>query len=274
MESRMIALGDFTELAKTYDCRAGYSLTVLEFCLGSFWDRREALIVADVGAGTGKLTQHLNALACRGYAIEPNEAMFEKGRSLHLNFQWSKANAENTQLDDNSVDIVIMGSAFHWTDQQKALVEFHRILKPGGRFIAVWNPRDLSACSLQREIDQWIQQQIPNFIRVSSGFSNFVQGLEKTLEKGSYFSDVVFVEGSHTEKMSRDRYLGAWKSVNDIRTQAGEETFQRIIKYIEQKTDSMNEIIVPYKTRAWVAKSTKITYSNTRTAQLKKGGNL
>lgn len=258
----MIKLGDFTRLAQTYDCRAGYSHTVLEFCLSFSRDKRETLIVADIGAGTGKLTQDLNFLGFRGYAIEPNEAMFEKGSGLQLNFRWSKGTAENTHLEDNSVDIVTMGSAFHWTDQQKALIEFHRILKPGGRFIAIWNPRDLNACPLQKEIDQWIQQQIPNFTRVSSGSSSFMHGLEKTLVKDSYFSDVVFVEGGHFEKMSQERYLGAWKSVNDIRSQAGEEIFQKIIAHIEKKTDGMNEIIVPYKTRAWIAKPMKTTHSH------------
>lgn len=253
----MIAPGDFTELAQAYDCRAGYSHSVLRSCLEPVWDKRDQLIVADVGAGTGKLTQDLDVLGLSGFAIEPNEAMFKRGSRLRLNFQWLRAFAEKIPFRENSVDIVTMGSAFHWTDRQKALMEFHRILKPGGLFVALWNPRDLVACSFQRDIDEWIQQQIPNFTRVSSGSPAYTQSLSGVLVKEGYFSDVVFVEDRHEVAMSRERYLGVWRSVNDIRSQAGEIKFQKMMAYIEKRTEGMQEIIVPYITRAWVAKSTK-----------------
>ena len=54
--------------------------------------------------------------------------------------------------------------------------------------------------------------------------------------------------------MSKDRYMGAWRSVNDIRAQAGEENFKLILKKIEKKLDGMDSIDVPYKMRSWTAK--------------------
>ena len=47
--------------------------------------------------------------------------------------------------------------------------------------------------------------------------------------------------------------MGAWKSVNDIRVQAGEEKFKFILSEIEKKISKYNTIEVPYKNTSWSA---------------------
>ena len=253
----VVQLSDFSQLAKYYNSRPGYSRSVLELCFDTPRQERENVVVADIGAGTGKLTQELSNLGFRGYAVEPNEAMYQLGRESCENFKWSKAFAEKTFLADNSLDFITMASAFHWTNKSKALKEFHRILKPGGRFIALWNPRDLLASPLQQEIDQWIKQHVKKISRKSSGAESYTKSLPEVLAKGGYFSNTLFFEGKHEEKMTKERYLEAWKSVNDIQAQAGEKLFSEILSYIEDKVAALDEIIVPYKTRAYVSTSTK-----------------
>ena len=113
--------GDFTELAKYYVDRPGYSLELLKILKNHIIREqgREEVIVADVGAGTGKLTENLEEIGIGGYAVEPNDAMREEGMKLFKgkdSFEWSKGTAESTGLPDNSVDWVLMGSSFHWTD--------------------------------------------------------------------------------------------------------------------------------------------------------------
>ena len=71
--------GDFTELAKYYINRPGYSHTVLECLKNYIFNSVGEGLVADIGAGTGKLTENLADLGLRGFAIEPNEAMRNKG---------------------------------------------------------------------------------------------------------------------------------------------------------------------------------------------------
>jgi len=56
--------------------------------------------------------------------------------------------------------------------------------------------------------------------------------------------------------MTPDRYLGLWKSVNDIRAQAGEGIFQEFLDYIKAKIENEKSVIVPYKTRAWIVQAT------------------
>ena len=163
--------GDFTALAKDYINRPGYSRDVLRM-IGRMagMDRRD-FRVADVGAGTGKLTQELSALGLTGCAVEPNEAMRTEGMKLfrsEKSFVFSEGTAEHTGLPESSFDWVLMGSSFHWTNAEEALTEFHRILKPGGYFTAIWNPRDIDGHELHEKIERVIYDKLPNLKRISS----------------------------------------------------------------------------------------------------------
>lgn len=248
--------GDYSSLAKNYIHRTGYSLSILTALFRYAQLHPDEATTADVGAGTGKLTENLIELGFKGFAIEPNDAMRREGVRHCKNspFVWSKGSGEKTGLPDGCVDWVLMGSSFHWTDPQRALEEFHRILKPGGFFVALWNPRDLEHSPFHLEIENWIHQQI-HVKRVSSGSSCYTKEIDEILLKGGYFKNLIFMEAPHSVEMSRERYIGAWKSVNDIQAQAGEEKFQKIIAYIEAKVRDKTSIVVPYKTRAWMVQA-------------------
>ena len=247
-------LGDFSNLAKDYINRPGYSLDVLRVIgRNAGMDRRD-FRVADVGAGTGKLTENLKELGLTGCAVEPNDAMRAEGIKLFASdpsFEWFKGSAEHTGLPDNSFDWVLMGSSFHWTDAQLALEEFHRILKPGGYFTAIWNPRNIEGNELHEKIENMIAEEVPGLKRVSSGAKKNIGDIEGKLLSTKYFSNLFFVEAEHEVIMSKERYIGAWRSVNDIQTQAGPERFEIILKKIEEIIEPYPEIIVPYKSRAW-----------------------
>ncbi len=252
--------GDFTKLAKDYINRPGYSLEVLKMIGRYAGMDREGFRVADVGAGTGKLTENLSEIGLRGCAVEPNDAMREEGvKAFEGNdsFQWSKGFAEHTGLKDSSFDWVLMGSSFHWADTGEALGEFHRILKPGGFFTAIWNPRNIEGNELHEKIEAMITETVPELKRVSSGSKNNIGDIEGKLLSTDFFSNLVFVEASYDISMSKERYVGAWRSVNDIQAQAGPERFEKIIKYIEEIIEPYPEIVVPYKSRAWTVQSMK-----------------
>lgn len=245
--------GDFTELAKFYGNRVGYSKTLLSYIMGYVQlNCGENIVVADVGAGTGKLTENLYELGLQGYAVEPNDAMRAEGIQVFKNkkgFEWKVGSAEQTGLADESVNWVLMGSSFHWTDGPRAIAEFRRILKTGGVFTAIWNPRDIERSELHLEIEDIIYKEMPGMKRVSSARKmTTTQILEKM---GDMNLEVVHLEAQHNEKMSKERYMNIWRSVNDIRVQAGEEKFERIMCNIESKLEGMDEIEVPYLSRAW-----------------------
>lgn len=251
--------GNFTELAKFYSARPGYSDRVLRV-LGSYVGcYKENFKFADVGAGTGKLSKNLLDVGLKGVCVEPNDAMRKEGikelnEYAHL-ITWINGSAEKTNLEDSSVDWVLMASSFHWTDYKLALKEFHRILKQGGFFTALWNPRDINKSIINKKVEDIIYKIIPNLKRVSSGSKENMEDVEKKMLSTEYFDDLIFCEAPHVESMDKDRYMQVWRSVNDVQVQAGPEKFQIIMNEIEKLLDGVEEIKIPYKTRAWTVRA-------------------
>ncbi len=99
-----------------------------------------SLTAADIGAGTGISSRLLADRGVKVWAIEPNAAMREAA-APHPLVEWRDATAEQTGLDDGSVDRVTCCQAFHWFEPEAALQEFHRILQPGGQVALMWNDR-------------------------------------------------------------------------------------------------------------------------------------
>lgn len=92
-------------------------------------------VLADVGSGTGTLSQAFLRLGCRVSAIEPNvEMRREAERLMNGNplFQSLAGKAESVPLPNASVDLITVGHAAHWFDSNESRKEFARILKPGG----------------------------------------------------------------------------------------------------------------------------------------------
>lgn len=249
--------GDFTNLAEDYaKYRPGYSETVLKALIHYTGACREGFRVADVGAGTGIWTRMLadSGLCC--YAVDPNDAMRAQGikHTEGRGVEWVKGCAENTGLEAASIDWVTMASSFHWVTQPDGLNEFARILRPGGFITVLWNPRNLEGNLFHEQIEAIIYDIVPDLKRASSGASRHALDYDEVLRQTGVFGDVLFVEGKHELVMSKERYLGVWRSVNDIQVQAGPERFERLLNAIAEKIAPMQEIVVPYKTRSWTAR--------------------
>lgn len=251
--------GDFTQLAESYKHRTGYSEDILRYISQHAERSFKELKVADVGAGTGKLTENLADLGYAITAVEPNDAMREEGKryTAGKNVTWQKGSGEETGLATNSMNWLLMGSSFHWVDFMKGLKEFNRVLMNGGFFTAIWNPRNLEASELHMSIENQIRKMVPDLKRVSSGSGEFTKTLSRELAASGIFTEVIYMEQQYDVVMSVDRYMGAWHSTNDIQAQAGPDTWKKIISMIEFEIKNLPEIIVPYKSRAWTAKSIK-----------------
>ena len=147
-----------------------------------------------------------------------------------------------------------MGSSFHWVDSNRGLPEFHRILQPGGHFTCLWNPRNIRDNEFHQGIEARIHEIVPNIKRVSSGAQKHTLDWNDVLPSTGHFEDVVFVEGLHEVHMTPDRYLGAWKSGNDIQVQAGPERWPKVLDAIAECIEGLETVVVPYRTRSWTAR--------------------
>ncbi|HEY1920768.1 MAG TPA: class I SAM-dependent methyltransferase [Streptosporangiaceae bacterium] len=104
---------------------------------------RPEIRVADLGAGTGKLTAALlRQDRVSVVAIEPDPAMLAELRTSLPGVTAMPGRAEEIPLPDGSVDAVICGQAAHWFDMDKALPEIARVLTPGGVLAGLWNMDD------------------------------------------------------------------------------------------------------------------------------------
>ncbi|WP_279176868.1 class I SAM-dependent methyltransferase [Campylobacter insulaenigrae] len=247
--------GDFTNLAKHYHNRPAYNTMLISKLIKCINDQnKEQINVVEVGAGTGKLTKILaEEFKLNIDTVEPNDNMREEGIKFTQNCQnvtWHKGSGEATSMPSDYADWVIMASSFHWTDPNKSLPEFARVLHEGGYFTAVWNPRHIVEGSIFHEIEEEIKHIVPELTRVSSGLQN-VKNWDEILVSTGDFKDCFFMECDHYEFMDKQRYLGAWHSVNDIQAQAGEARWEEILKMIENKISSLDIIKIPYKIRAW-----------------------
>jgi ubiquinone/menaquinone biosynthesis C-methylase UbiE len=130
--------------------RPGYPSALLSF-LKDECQLKSDSIIADVGSGTGLLTELFLRNGNCVYGIEPNREMREAAERLlesFSQFHSIDASAESTTLCSQSVDFVTVGRAFHWFDHDKALSEFSRILKPEGWVVVVWLKRKQSTSFL------------------------------------------------------------------------------------------------------------------------------
>src|SRR3954467_5791308 len=82
-------------------------------------------VVADIGSGTGISTEMFLRNGNKVYGVEPNDAMRQKAEELlkeYPGFTSVNGTAENTQLPDKSVGLVLAGQAFHWFNPPVARV--------------------------------------------------------------------------------------------------------------------------------------------------------
>lgn len=136
--------------------------------------RREH-VIADVGSGTGILTEPFLANGNLVFAVEPNRAMAEEAvRRLggHGLFRDVDGRAEATGLEPAQVDFVVAGQAFHWFDAAGTRDEFRRILKPGGWVVLVWNIRRVDDTPFLRDYEAFLRRWGTDYREVSSRYAD------------------------------------------------------------------------------------------------------
>ncbi|MCA8923884.1 MAG: class I SAM-dependent methyltransferase [Planctomycetes bacterium] len=132
------AIGYFADRADAYArWRPGYPAAALEAALAGLPTPTRAV---DVGCGTGISTRALHAAGARTLGVEPDPRMLAQA-AAQGGPRYVVGRAEALPLADASQDLVFVAQAFHWFDRDRALREFQRVLRPGGRVALVWNLR-------------------------------------------------------------------------------------------------------------------------------------
>ncbi len=101
----------------------------------------EGLDVAELGCGTGKFTKILSPEVRSLFAIDNNKEMLRHVEEAFANDRKVMAvlaEAENSNLNASTIDLVLSAQAFHHFDVTKVITEINRILKPNGKVFLVW----------------------------------------------------------------------------------------------------------------------------------------
>jgi SAM-dependent methyltransferase len=149
--------------------RPGYPAAVLDLL------RRECGLtsesrIADVGSGTGILSELFLQNGNRVWGVEPNAEMRSAAERLlreYSGFHSIAGSAEATTLEQHSADFITAAQAFHWFDVEKARREFGRIIKPRGRIVLVWNRRKMKGTPFLEAYEQLLHKFGTDYAQVS-----------------------------------------------------------------------------------------------------------
>ena len=153
-------------------------------------------IVADIGSGTGFLSKLFLDNGNAVFGVEPNNPMreaAEKWLSFCAKFRSISGRAEKTSLDNDSIDFITAGQAFHWFEPEPTKKEFFRIAREEAKLVLVWNRRNLEDDALQIEYERILRNLAPEYIKVN----------HKNIDDKKI---VDFVEPSPLQKKSFDHF--------------------------------------------------------------------
>jgi ubiquinone/menaquinone biosynthesis C-methylase UbiE len=207
--------------------------------------------LADLGAGTGLLTQ---LFADAGYAIdaiEPNAPMREAGeRSLQdkTEVRFVDGRAEASTLEPASVDLVIAGQAFHWFEVAPTIVELRRILTAGGRVALIWNVRDEEGDPFMAEYEQLLA-------RHGTGYRNVgAHGVDPEARRQLFGSSRGRFDRLHNaQKLDREGLIGRVLS-SSYAPDAGSHGHEEMVEALEllfEKYACDNQVTLRYRTEVY-----------------------
>jgi len=246
----------FTEKAKYYHAnRPGYPKEVLTTIIQITKIKPDpSYIIADIGSGTGKLSELFLDYGSTVIGIEPNEAMREIGEiemKKYENFVSIDGTAEFTGIKDHSIDFIIAGQSFHWFNLSKTRREFLRILKPHKYAMIVWNNRNKESCHFFRDYETILKDFGTDYQEVTK------KRIGKK-EFSNFFSTESYKRFLFTNKQQLDYegIRGRILSTSFVPTEESEVYLAMIqkLKQIFKKHQQNNLIELEYETEMYISK--------------------
>ena len=200
------------------------------------------LRAADIGAGTGKMSELLARAGLLVDAVEPSEAMRAQASSIE-GVTWHDGVAEQTGLPNDLYDIVVFAQSWHWVDSERAGLEAARILAPGGVLGIVWNQMNVSI--------PWVHR-LTRIMR-----SGDVHRPDKPPTPGGGFAPMTLTQVAWEDRMTPEEILtlGTTRSSYIRSSEAGRARMQENLRwylYDHLGYAPGEQVTIPYATLVWL----------------------
>ena len=200
------------------------------------------LRAADIGAGTGKMSELLIRGGLLVDAVEPSEAMRAQASPIE-GVTWHAGVAEQTGLPNDVYDIVVFAQSWHWMDPERAGLEAARILAPGGALAIVWNQMAVSI--------PWVHR-LTRIMR-----SGDVHRPDRPPTPGGGFAPMTLTQVAWEDRMTPEEILtlGTTRSSYIRSSEAGRARMQENLRWYlyEHLGYAPGELVtIPYATLVWL----------------------
>ena len=200
------------------------------------------LCAADIGAGTGKMSELLARGGLLVDAVEPSEAMRAQASAIE-GVTWHDDVAEETGLPNDVYDIVVFAQSWHWMDPERAGLEAARILAPGGTLAIVWNQMAVSI--------PWVHR-LTRIMR-----SGDVHRPDRPPTPGGGFAPMTLTQVAWEDRMTPEEILtlGTTRSSYIRSSEAGRARMQENLRWYlyEHLGYAPGETVtIPYATLVWL----------------------
>ena len=159
------------------------------------------MVIADLGAGEGTISQLMAQRAKRVIAIDNSEKMVEFGSELArkhniANLEYRLGDLEDVPIRGGTVDLAFLSQALHHASHpERAIAEARRILKPGGRIAVLDLNRHHFEEAREMYADLWLgftELEIEHYLK-NAGFKNVETAVVHRETEAPYFETMLAV---------------------------------------------------------------------------------
>jgi ArsR family transcriptional regulator len=159
------------------------------------------MVIADLGAGEGTISQLMAQRAKRVIAIDNSEKMVEFGSELARkhnigNLEYRLGDLEDVPIRGGTVDLAFLSQALHHASHpERAIAEARRILKPGGRIAVLDLNRHHFEEAREMYADLWLgftELEMERYLK-DAGFKNVETALVHRETEAPYFETMLAV---------------------------------------------------------------------------------
>ncbi len=215
--------GMFDLMAREYDAvRPGYPAELFAELerRGVLWQGCAAL---EIGCGSGQATRHLADRGAQLVTLDPSANMLgiaEARFADHADVTFLQQTFEEFEGEEESLDLILAATAWHWVEPALGYSKVARLLKPGGSFVILANLHPAAIAEFFSRIQSVYQEVVPEWgsINRNATTEDVIRGSRGEIDASGYFTPADVLEYDWTEIYSRERFLRLLATYSDHRS--------------------------------------------------------